>query len=135
MLFKTSIKYPITFNLTTGSTDLDDLTTSINRCIALILTTGKGELLGDPEFGCRLYEILFNQFSENLETVIKKEILDSLNKFESRITLYENDITITHVDEGDRNEYKITLSYMITGTNRVAETEVYLQEDISRYGK
>jgi hypothetical protein len=24
---------------------------------------------------------------------------------------------------------------MITGTNRVAETEVYLQEDISRYGK
>lgn len=131
MLFKTSIKYPITFNLTSGVTDLDDLTTSINRCVALILTTGKGELLGDPDFGCKLYEILFNQFSDNLETLIKREILDSLSKFESRIQLNENDISVEHVDNADRNEYRISLSYTINGTNRKSKTEVFLQEDVN----
>lgn len=131
MLFKTSIKYPVTFNLTSGKTDLDDLTTSINRCVGLILTTAKGELLMDPDFGCRLYELLFNQYSESLESTIKNEIIDSIGKYESRITLYEKDITIEHVENSDRNRYKISLSYTVDGTNRTADTSIYIEEDNS----
>lgn len=124
MLFKTSIKYPITFNLTSGVTDLDDLTTSINRCIGLILTTGKGELLGDPDFGCRLYEMLFNQYSEILELQIKEEIIESLDKFESRIKVMQDDITIVQENENDRNRFKITITYSINGTDRIGTTDV-----------
>ena len=124
MLFKTSIKYPITFNLTSGVTDLDDLTTSINRCIGLILTTGKGELLGDPDFGCRLYEMLFNQYSEILENQIKEEIIESINKFESRVSLKEDNITITQDNSDDRNRFKITITYSINGTDRIGTTDV-----------
>ena len=129
MLFKTTIKYPITFNLVSGVTDLDDLTTSINRCIGLILTTGKGELLGDPDFGCRLYEMLFNQYSEILELQIKEEIIESLDKFESRIKVMQDDITIVQEDENDRNRFKITITYSINGTDRVSSTDIYLRED------
>jgi phage baseplate assembly protein W len=131
MLFKTSIKYPLTFSLTTGKTDLDTLTTSINRCIGLILTTGKGELLGDPDFGCRLYELLFEQYSDNLQQTVKREILDSLSKFESRVSLTENDITIEHVENSDRNRFKITLTYSIKGTQRRSETNFYMEEGMN----
>jgi phage baseplate assembly protein W len=124
MLFKTSIKYPITFNLTSGVTDLDDLTTSINRCIGLILTTGKGELLGDPDFGCRLYEMLFNQYSEILENQIKEEIIESISKFESRVSLKEDNITIAQDNSDDRNRFKITITYSINGTDRIGTTDV-----------
>jgi phage baseplate assembly protein W len=130
MLFKTSIKYPITFNLNSGVTDLDDLTTSINRCIALILTSGKGELLGDPEFGSRLYELLFNQYSDTLESEIKQEIVNSISQFESRVSITENNITIKHVDNADRNEFAITISYTIYGTNKTGITEIYMREDL-----
>lgn len=134
MLFKTSIKYPTTFNLTSGSTDLDDLTTSINRCIALILTTGKGELLGDPEFGSRLYELLFNQYSETLETEIKREIVDSISRFESRVSINENSVKIDRAENTDRNEFLITISYTIYGTNKSGITEVYMREDLKING-
>lgn len=124
MLFKTSIKYPITFNLTSGVTDLDDLTVSINRCVGLILTTGKGELLGDPDFGCRLYEMLFNQYSEILENQIKEEIIESVSKFESRISLKSDDIEIIQENSNDGNRFKITITYSINGTDRIGTTDV-----------
>ena len=134
MLFKTSIKYPITFNLVSGKTDLDDSIVSINRCIALILTSAKNELLGDPDYGSRLYEMLFDQYSDNLETRIKKEIVDCLTKFESRAYVTENDVTIEHVEDSDRNRYKITISYSIIGTNKKSDTSFYVEEDAFKNG-
>lgn len=128
MLFKKSIKYPITFNITSGKTDLDNLTTSINKCIGLILTTAKYELLGDPDFGCRLYELLFNQYSNDLEKTIKSEIVQSLTRYEKRITVYETDIEIVHVDNADRNAFNITITYTINETNKDYETTVYLED-------
>ena len=55
MLFSNSIKFPNIFGLTDGSTKIEQEFTSINRCIALILTTAKGELLMNPDFGSTLY--------------------------------------------------------------------------------
>ena len=70
MLFKKSIKFPNIFNLTVGNTDLDNKYVSINRCLALLLTTAKGELLGDPDFGCTLYEQLFDPYVDSKKDVI-----------------------------------------------------------------
>lgn len=126
MLYTKSIRYPITFNLTTGKTDVDSDTISINRCIGLILTTGKGELLGDPNFGCRLYEMLFDQYSDILENEIKNEIVNSIKKYEKRITVYQKDITIEHNDNTDRNSYTITISYVINSRSSRDTTSVTL---------
>jgi phage baseplate assembly protein W len=131
MLFTNSIKYPITFNLTSGETDLDSRILSINRCIGLCLTSAKYELFGDPDFGSRLYEMLFSQYSEDFENAVKKEIVECLTAYESRVTFRESDITIEHVDNADRNKFKITLSYSIKGTNKMSETSVFIEEDIA----
>lgn len=127
MLFTKSIKYPITFNLTSGKTDFDELVTSINRCVALILTSAKGELLGDPDYGSRLYELLFNQYSDNLQDIIKKEIVESISKYETRITIQDTDITIEQEENADRNAFNIHITYTVTDTGNNYETVVSLE--------
>jgi phage baseplate assembly protein W len=130
VLLTKSIKYPDTFNYVSGKTDLDDDITSINRCLGLLLTTAKMELLGDPEFGCRLYEMLFDQYSDNLETQIKQEICDSIEQFEKRITVMPKDIEITHNEDTDRNSYNIKITYQIKNTTYIRDTLIYIEEDV-----
>lgn len=127
MLYTKSIKYPVTFNLTSGKTDLDELTTSINRCVALILTSAKGELLGDPDYGSRLYELLFNQYSDDLQDMIKTEIVESISKYETRIKVKDTDITIEQEENADRNAFNIHISYTVTNTGNNYETVVSLE--------
>ena len=129
MLFTKSIKYPVTFNLVSGSTDLDEDVTSINRCIGLILTTGKGELLGDPDFGCRLYELLFNQFSRTFEEEVKTEIVKAITAYESRVIVNTDGIEITHLENTDRNSYRIQISYNLKNTSKFSKTEITVEEE------
>ncbi len=128
MIFTNSIRYPQTFDLVSGSTNLDNTTTSINRCIALILTSAKCELLGDPNYGSRLYEMLFEQYSGTLEAAIKAEIVEAITTFEKRVTITEDNVEIKESTSGLRNAYDITIHYTITRTNRDEETTVHLEE-------
>lgn len=132
MLYTSSIKYPNTFNLISGKTDLDSKFISINRCIALILTSAKGELLGDPQFGCRLYELLFDQYSESLNKIIKSEIIEAVGRYESRVSFSEDDITVTPATEqsGHINSFTITINYTIINTTIQSTATVELKEDI-----
>lgn len=128
MLYTKSIKYPETFNLISGKTDLDDYIVSINRCLGLLLTTAKGELLGDPNFGCKLYEMLFDPVSKNLHEIIKQEIVDAINTYETRVEIKENNIDITENEENGRNSYTITLRYSVKNSSQQSETRVTLEE-------
>ena len=128
MLYTKSIKYPETFNLISGKTDLDDYIVSINRCLGLLLTTAKGELLGDPNFGCKLYEMLFDPVSKNLHEIIKQEIVDAINTYETRVEIKENNIDITENEENGRNSYTITLRYSVKNSSQQSETKVTLEE-------
>jgi predicted component of type VI protein secretion system len=75
--------------------------------------------------------MLFSQYSEDFENAVKQEIVECLTAYESRVTFRESDITIEHVDNADRNKFKITLSYSIKGTNKMSETSVFIEEDIA----
>lgn len=128
MLYTKSIKYPETFNLISGKTDLDDYIVSINRCLGLLLTTAKGELLGDPNFGCRLYEMLFDQYSKNLQELIKKDIVENVEKYEKRINIKENNIDIQENEVNGRNSYTVTIRYMVKNSSQQGETKINLEE-------
>lgn len=133
MLFKNSFRFPNMFNTVTGETVLDTEYASINRCIALILTTAKGELLGDPDFGCTLYEQLFNVRTESLDDIIKTDIVDSLTRYEKRIDVSKTDIEISQ-DSNNKNAYIIHISYTIKNSNESGSVDVNInQEDSVRY--
>ncbi len=57
--------------MTTGVGDLD-------RSIALILMTAPGERLMRPEFGCRIWELLFEPVTGNLLGLIAQHVRDAL---------------------------------------------------------
>lgn len=89
------IKHPNTFLLQKGETSLVSDISAVDQSIRLILTTAKGELFGDPDFGCRLYEYMFEFEGEALYSILRREISDNLNKQEPRIYVSEDNIDIT----------------------------------------
>ena len=134
MLYTKSIKHPQMFDLTSGKTDLDDNVISINRCLGLLLTSAKGELLGDPDFGSRLYEMLFDQYSQTFEELVKQEIVETITKYETRIQITTNDITIKENKDGLRNSYKITIHYVVSNSMQENEFNVTVEERVEQNG-
>ena len=108
-----SIKHPETFNLIKGATELSKEITSVNESIRLILTTAKGELFGDPEFGSNLHEYLYDQMVDQLDYLVTTEIVNSLNRWESRIFVKDSDIKITH----SNRDLIIDISYSLKNIN------------------
>ena len=134
MLFSKSIRFPSMFDISVGNTAIDEEYISINRCIALILTTAKGELLGDPDYGCTLYEQLFNPYVDSQKDIIILEILNALQKYEKRITVKNSDITIER-DENDEHTYNIHINYAVRNSDLVNKTIVTIQKGDSTHGE
>lgn len=134
MLYTKSIKHPQMFDLTSGKTDLDDNIVSINRCLGLLLTSAKGELFGDPNFGSRLYELLFDQASKTLDEIIKQEIVDAVTEFETRVQISTNDITIQENKDGLRNSYTITIHYVVSNSMQQNDFNITVEERVEQDG-
>lgn len=98
MTFTNNIKHPLTFSTYKGTTDLASEINAINQSIKLILTTAKGELFGDPNFGSNLYEFIYEYEGEPLYQLIREEIVTCLNQQEPRISITEDNIEITQED-------------------------------------
>lgn len=130
MLYTKSIKHPVLFDLVSGKTSLDENIISINRCLALLLTSAKGELLGQPDFGSRLYELLFDQYSNTYEEVVKQDIVDAITKYETRITINTSDITITQNEDSIRNSYSIKIHYVVTNSLQQNEFNFVVEERV-----
>jgi phage baseplate assembly protein W len=134
MLYTKTIKHPILFDLVSGKTDLDDNIISINRCLGLLLTSAKGELFGQPDFGSRLYEMLFDQYSQTYEEAVKQEIVDTITKYETRISISTNDVTIKENTDGLRNSYSITIHYVVSNSLQENEFNVIVEERVAENG-
>lgn len=91
-----SIKHPNTFSISQGKTLLVTEINAINQSIGLILSTAKGELFGDPNFGCNLYKYIYDYEGSTLENLIKDEIVSSLNDQEPRIFVDKENISISY---------------------------------------
>ena len=128
MLFKNSFKFPNIFNLDSGSTNMDTQHTSINRCIALILTTAPGELLGDPNFGCGLYEKLFDVYTQEESDLIKDDIVTAITNYEKRVIIRKEDITIDTIP-GNDHKYNIHITYNLKNSDVTSEASLVLSEE------
>ena len=113
IILSKSIKHPNTFSISKGETKLVSEVRSINQSIRLILTTSRGELFGDPDFGCRLQEYLFDFVGDNLSMAVREEIVSVLQRYEPRIIIGPEDITT----ETDNTTVYINLSYRIRYTD------------------
>lgn len=124
MVFTNSIKHPNEFSIVSGKTQLIREIESIDQSIRLLLTTAKGELFGDPYFGCNLYKYLYDYSGETLYQLIKDDIVQTLTEQDTRVFVTDQDITI----EEDGDSLRIKVAYRINYTNYNSESVILVQK-------
>lgn len=93
--------------LTQGPEDLD-------RSIRVVLLTAPGERLMRPEFGCRIWDLLFEPVNANLIGLVSEAVRDALAQWEPRIEV--EDVSPVQ-DDDDGALVRISISYRVKATN------------------
>lgn len=102
----TFAKNPVTGDVVT-LTDED----AVKRSLRLILGTRMGEAPFFPDFGSRITSLLFEPISPLTEALLRSEILNTIDAYESRVRVRRLTITPTSDELG----YNITLEFnMVT---------------------
>lgn len=108
-----TISYPNIFNKNNKNltTSLSYSIDSINESLKSIFYVNKGELLGDPSYGTRIREKLFNVKTPTLINELKTEIAENINYYIPRIQTSESNIKI--FSNPNNTQFKITVGYII----------------------
>lgn len=126
---QSTFSFPQLINRTTRKIELSTNTKSINECLGILLRTRPGELLGDPDYGCYLIDRVFMYQGVVVDELIKEDILEAVQKYEPRITMTSNDITLVT----DNRVLKIYLQYEIKETGEVNEYNMEITSDDNPY--
>lgn len=120
-LFTTDIRHDKEFDIISGKTVTVGKLDGIEECIGLILRTARGEMFGDPDFGCNLYTYLYEYDGPILHQLIKEDVANSVNKWESRVYVVASEVATESV-LNDKT-INITVGYHLKNTDYVG---VYL---------
>lgn len=86
---------------------------AIARSVRNIIFTVPGEKMFNPDFGTNITDSLFELLDETSATVIKDQIMYSLETYEQRINL----IDVIVSPDFDNNGYDVEISYSIIGAD------------------
>ena len=120
-----TFSFPQIINRTSKKIDLSDNVQSINECLGILLRTRPGELLGDPEWGCNLISRVFQYNGVIIGELIKEDIIDAIEKYEPRIKITNNDITLVE----DTNLLQIYIQYEIKETGEINQYNLEITPD------
>src|SRR3954447_1772799 len=98
----------------TGSLRLTEGTDDLDRSIRVVLLTAPGERLMRPDFGCRIWDLLFEPVTPNLLGLIAEAVRDALARWEPRIVVED---VQPSPDPDDAALIRISISYQIRATN------------------
>jgi phage baseplate assembly protein W len=98
----------------TGSIALVGGPEDIDRSIAMVLSTAKGERLMRPEFGCAIWDQLFEPINANTLGLMAQGVRDAIGQWEPRVEL--EDVTTTP-DQDGQGKVLIDITYRIRATN------------------
>jgi phage baseplate assembly protein W len=93
--------------MTTGPEDLD-------RSIRVILATAPGERVMRPEFGCRIWDLLFEPLNANTFGLIAQAVRDAVAQWEPRVDVHQ---VLVHPEEHHQGLVRIDLTYAVKTTN------------------
>lgn len=126
---QTTFSFPQLVNRTTRKIELSRNTKSINECLGILLRTRPGELLGDPDYGCYLIDRVFRYNGVIIESLIKEDIMNAVQKYEPRIDMSTNDIYL----EQDGRILRIYIQYTIKETGEINDYNMELTTDDNPY--
>lgn len=97
----------------TGRLNLSSGEDDIQQSIRIILGTAPGERLMRPEFGCRIYELLFDPYDIATRSQIIDYVREALAWWEPRIEVQE----VTVESENEEGRIFVKIDYTIKDTH------------------
>jgi uncharacterized protein len=98
----------------TGSIALTNGPDDLDRSIRIVLLTAPGERVMRPEFGCKIWDLLFEPVTPNLLGLITVAVREAIARWEPRVIV--EDVTPV-VDENDDALVRINVTYLVRSTN------------------
>lgn len=86
---------------------------AINRSIRNLILTVPGEKPFQPDLGCYVSRLLFEQFTDQTANQIRREIERTIKVFEPRVELQEVNVSADH----DSYQFDVTIRYYVIGAN------------------
>lgn len=106
--------FPVVLN-DDGEIQLAEYEENVRQSIWLVLGTAKGERVMRPDFGCGIYDLVFEVNSPSTAGRVAQEVQDALLYFEPRIDLLD-----VQVDAAGAGEVLlISIEYQVRATNNV----------------
>ena len=126
---QSTFSFPHMIDRSTKKVILSQDRKSINECLGILLRTRRGELLGDPEYGCSLIERIFMYEGIIVEQLIKEDIMNAINKFEPRVYTDTSMISIIQ----DTRVVRIFIQYVIKETGVVNDYNMEITPEDNPY--
>ena len=93
--------------MVTGPEDID-------RSIVMVLSTAKGERLMRPQFGCAIWDQLFEPINANTLGLMAQAVRDAIGQWEPRVEIEE---VIAEADPSSQGRVMIDITYWVRATN------------------
>ena len=97
-----------------GSIATSSGASDIDSSIRMILTTAPGERLMRPEFGCKIWELLFEPINANTMGLMSEAVKEAIGRWEPRVTLEDVRLDPSGQHAG---EVLIEIDYLVRTTN------------------
>src|SRR3954453_3775775 len=86
----------------------------IDASIRMALITAPGERVMRPQFGCRIWDLLFEPITPNLLGLVSEAVRDAIAQWEPRVAV-EQVVPLT--DDNDDALIRIHIVYRVKATN------------------
>jgi phage baseplate assembly protein W len=107
-------RFPIEVNAHTGRVEMSEYEQDIQEAVYLILMTRKGERVMRPNFGCDIYDHLFDVVDYTVLKQMEAKVEEALIYWEPRIK--EIEVSAEQSENAD-NCVDIQISYVVRRTN------------------
>jgi phage baseplate assembly protein W len=123
------MEMPYPFNPNTGGIQINTGSDRLHQSIHYILSTIPGERFFLPEFGSKLYLLLFEPNDYILRDLIQVYIKEALDRWEPRITV----LSVEPQDTGDTT-VPVMITFRIKATNMIDNYVYPFRRDAQRLG-
>jgi uncharacterized protein len=111
------IAFPVRFDLKSLDLESAAYEESVRQSILIILGTAKGERVMRPDFGCGVYDFVFEPSTPTTAGKISQVVQDDLLFFEPRIDV--RDVQVESMFDSDGSKLMIQVNYEVRATNNI----------------
>jgi len=98
----------------TGALQMTDGAHDLDRSMRVVLATAPGERVMRPQFGCRIWDLLFEPVTPTLLGLMAQAVRDALIQWEPRVHVAAVDVV---PDPADHSLVRIQVDYVVKATN------------------